>query len=92
MAAQNFSTDGVEGAKPWHAFGHLAEQMPDALFHFTRGFIGKRHGQNLRRIGRASSNNMRDARGQHAGFAGAGAREHEHRAVDDFDRAALLGV
>ena len=31
-------------------------------------------------------------RGQHAGLAGAGAGQHQHRAVQRFDRLALLGI
>jgi hypothetical protein len=33
---------------------------------------------------------MGDARGQHAGLAGAGAGQHQHRAVERLDRLALL--
>ena len=35
---------------------------------------------------------MRDARGQNAGLAGAGAGQHQYRAVKRFDRFALLGI
>ena len=35
---------------------------------------------------------MRDARGQHPGLAGAGAGQHQHRAVERLDRLALLRI
>ena len=35
---------------------------------------------------------MGDARRQHAGLAGAGAGQHQHRPVQRLDRAALLGI
>jgi hypothetical protein len=40
----------------------------------------------------AGGENMGDAGGQHAGLAGAGAREHQQRPVEGLDRLALLGV
>jgi hypothetical protein len=33
-----------------------------------------------------------DARGQHACFAGAGAGQHQHRSIQGFHRLALLGI
>ena len=44
------------------------------------------------RPGAAEAENMGDARGQHAGLAGAGAGQHQHRAVERLDRLALLGI
>ena len=35
---------------------------------------------------------MGDAGGEHAGLAGAGAGQHEQRAVERLDRLALLGI
>ena len=35
---------------------------------------------------------MRDARGQHAGLAGAGAGQHQNRTIERLHRLALLGI
>ena len=43
-------------------------------------------------IGAAGRQDMGDAGGQHAGLAGAGAGQHQHRAVERFDRFALFRV
>ena len=41
---------------------------------------------------RPSGEDVGDAGGQHARLAGAGAGQHQHRAVERLDRLALLGV
>ena len=40
----------------------------------------------------ALAQDVGDARGQHAGLAGAGAGQHQNRAVQRLDRLALLGI
>ena len=64
----------------------------------TRSFISraallvKVTAKNLAGPRAAGGEDVRDARGQHARLAGAGAGQHQHRAVECLDRAALLGV
>ena len=64
----------------------------DALLHLARRLVGEGDGEDFRRPGAAETEDVGDARGQHAGLAGAGAGEHQHRAVERLDRLALLGI
>ncbi len=43
-------------------------------------------------LGPAGRQDVGQPGGQHAGLAGAGAGQHQHRAVDGLDGGALLGV
>ena len=92
MAAQNLHADGVEGAEPGHTLDHLTDHVADALLHLARGFVGEGHCKDFGWACAAGREDVRDAGGQHACLAGAGAREHEDRTVERFHRAALLGV
>jgi hypothetical protein len=82
----------MECAEPRHALDHAADDLADAVFHFARRLVGERDGQNLARPGAAGRQDVGDAHGQHPRFAGAGTGEHEHRAVERFDRKPLLGI
>ena len=92
MPAQDLDADGVEGAEPRHAFDHAANQLADADLHLARGLVGEGDGENLPRPRPAQAQNMGNARRQHPGLAGAGAGEHEQRAIERLDRLALLGI
>src|SRR6185312_499514 len=40
----------------------------------------------------ALAQDVRDARGQHAGLAGAGAGQHQNRPIERYDSIALFGI
>ena len=63
VAAQQFHPDGVEGAKPGHAFDRLAQVRGDAGLHLARGLVGEGDGQDLVRARGAGVQKMRDPRG-----------------------------
>ena len=92
MPAQDLHADRVEGAEPGHALDHLADDLADALLHLARRLVGEGHGQNLARPRAAGGEDVGDARGEHARLAGAGAGQHQHRAVERLDREPLFGV
>ena len=92
VAAQDLHADRVEGAEPRHALDHLADHRADALLHLARRLVGEGDGEDFGRPRAAEAEDVRDARGQHPGLAGAGAGQHQHRAVQRLDRLPLLGV
>ena len=92
MAAQDLHADRMEGAEPRHALDDLADHAADALLHLARRLVGEGDREDLARAGAAGRQDVGDARGQHAGLAGAGAREHQHRTVERHHRFALLRV
>ena len=92
MAAQDFHADGMEGAEPRHALDHLADDVADAVLHLARRLVGEGDGEDFARPGAAEAENMGDAHGEHAGLAGAGAGQHQHRAVERLHRLPLLGI
>ena len=80
MIAQDLDADGMEGAKPGHALDHAADEVADALLHFARRLVGEGDRQHLAGPGLAGGQDMGEPGGQHAGFSGAGAGQHEQRA------------
>ncbi len=91
VAAQHARAQGVERAEP-QAFDRPAEDGADAFAHFAGGLVGEGHREHLARRGAAGQQDMREAGGQDAGLAGAGAGQHQQRAVDGFHRGALFVV
>ena len=91
MAAQHAGAQRVEGAEP-QPLGGAAEHGGDALAHLAGGLVGEGDGQHLAGKGAAGQQDMGEAGGQHAGLAGAGAGQHQQRAVHGLDGFALLGV
>jgi hypothetical protein len=79
----------MEGAEPRHALDGGADQVPDPLAHLARGLVGEGDAQDLGRPSEACPDQVRQARGQGRGFAGAGARQHQHRAFGGQHRLAL---
>ena len=92
VAAQDFHADGVEGAEPRHALDRLADHRADAVLHLAGGLVGEGHGEDFGRPRPAGREDVGDAGGQHPRLAGAGAGQHQHRAVQGLDRLSLLGV
>ena len=65
----------------------------DALLHLARRLVGEGDGEDLPGPGLAGGEDMGEPGGQHPGLAGAGAGQHQQRAVDRLDHGgALLGV
>jgi hypothetical protein len=63
----------------------------DALLHFARGLVGKGDGEDI--SGRnALGDEVRDAKRDDAGLAGARPGQDQDRAVQCFDGLALLGI
>ena len=92
VEAQDASADRVEGAEPRHAFDGLAEHLAEPQLHLARRLVGEGHRQDFVRPRPALAQDVGDARGQHAGLAGAGAGQHQNRPVQRLDRIALLGI
>ena len=66
--------------------------LADSGLHLARRLVGEGDGQNLAGPGAAGRQNMGDAHGEHAGLAGTGAGQHQHRAVGaSRPRAAVPG-
>ena len=70
----------------------FAEQRLDALAHLGGGLVGERDREDLARPRLAALDEARDAVREHAGLAGARARDDEQRRAAVLDRLALLGV
>ena len=92
VKAQDASADRMEGAEPRHALDGLAEHVAEAQFHFARRLVGEGDREDFVGPRPAHAEDVGDARGQHAGLAGAGARQHQDRSVQRFHRLTLLGI
>ncbi len=92
VPSQDFHADRMKRAEPRHALDHAADDVADAVLHFARRLVGEGDGQYLAGPGAAGGENVRDAHGEHAGLAGAGAGEHQHRAVQRLDGEPLFGI
>ena len=92
VRAQHARADGMEGAQKRQAAAAGAEQRFHSLAHFARRLVGEGDRQHAPRLGASSGQEMRQPRGQHTGFAGARARQHQQRPVQRLHRRALLGV
>ena len=90
METQDAKADGVEGAAP--ELGEVAaEEVPDAAHHLLGGLVGE--GEKEDAMGwEAVFDEPRDAVGEGAGLAGAGACEDEGGAGRGGDGLVLLGV
>ena len=91
VAAQDAGRNGVEGAEP-EAGGGAAQQSLHAADHLARRLVGEGDREHLPRPGAPGGENMGEARGEHAGLAGAGAGQHQQRAVERFGRLPLLRI
>ena len=92
MSPQQLDADGMERAEPRHALDGLADQHADAGLHLARGLVGESHGQDLARECKPGGQDMGNAGGEHAGLAGSGARQHQHRAFRRLDGKPLLRI
>jgi hypothetical protein len=82
----------VESGEQGLGEGGGADELVDALGHFLGSLVGKGDGEDG--VGRdvAFFNEVRDAMGDDAGFAGAGTGEQQNGAVHGFNAGGLLGV
>ncbi len=88
VPAQNARGDRMKGAEP-HALGGAADHRFQPLAHLARRLVGEGDGEQFGRESAAGGDRKGEPGGQHAGLAGAGAGEHQHRPVDRLDGPAL---
>src|SRR5213080_4679849 len=91
LAPQQPGRERVEGADP-QPLRVRAEQRRHAGAHFAGGLVRERHGEDPLRSDALLLDQVGDPRGEDAGLAGAGAREHEQRAAGVADGGGLLRV
>ena len=91
VAPEHARAQSVEGAEP-QTLDLAAEDGGDAAAHLLRGLVGEGDGEDLAGRGAAGEEDVGESCGQHAGFAGAGAGQHQEGAVDRLDGFALFGV
>ena len=96
--AQDADAKGMECAQCWAGrfFGFVGgtvarNELIDALLHFARGLVGESDGENIFRRDIALDE-VSDAKGDDAGFAGAGPGQDEERTLNGFDGLTLLRV
>ncbi len=82
----------MKGAEPWHALDGLAEHLTQAQLHLARRLVGEGDREDFTGARAAHAENVGDTAGQHAGFAGAGARQHQHRSIQRFHGLTLLRI
>src|SRR5581483_6000848 len=73
------------------AFARTGNKLSDALLHFTRGFVGKSHRQDISR-GDPFLNEVSDAIGDDPGLASPCPRQDQKRSIESLDSFALLRV
>ena len=76
LTAQHAHAEAVEGRDP-HVLGARADQRLDTFTHFGGSLIGEGDGENLAGGRAVGCEQVGDAVGEHAGLAGAGARDDE---------------
>ena len=92
VAAQDLGGDGVKGAEPAQTLRVGADQMGDPLAHLACGLVGEGDGQELPRPCAARRQDVRQPGRQHAGLAGARARQHQNRPLGRLHSLPLLRV
>ena len=91
VAAEDAGAQGVERAR-LHVLAAIAHERGDPLPELARRSVGERDGQDPTRLHGLNADEVRDAVGDDARLARAGAGEDEQRAVGGGDRPGLLGV
>ena len=84
----------IEWKVPSHGMPSTAwpSSWPSRSFISRAALLVKVTDEDFVRPRAAVAEDVGDARGQHAGLAGAGAGQHQHRAVERLHRLALLGI
>ncbi len=78
----------MKSAEP-HALGGAADHGVEPLAHLARRLVGEGDREQFGRQGAAGGKDVGEPGRQHAGLAGPGAGEDQHRAVDRLDGPAL---
>ena len=92
LLAQNPQPKLVESADS-ESFGGLGrDQLADPLAHLPGCLVGKRHRGDIASADAAVLDQVGDLAGDHTGLAGAGAGQHQQRAVDIRHRLGLPGI
>jgi hypothetical protein len=91
LATQEAHAQRVEGRDP-AGERRAVEQLLDARAHLRGGLVGEGDGQDPPGRHPALADEVRDAAGDHARLAAAGASEDQHRPVRGQHRLALLWV
>ena len=89
MRAQKAVAQTVKGADP-HAAQIDRQHRPEARRHLLGRLVGESHGENIGRAGLSGLDQPGDARGEHAGFAGARAGQDQGRLVGKGDSGKLF--
>ena len=93
VLAQNAHAETVKSRNPGSAGKFLAAQQAlHALTHLLRGFVREGDGENVPGRHAFFADQVSDAIGDHARFAGAGTRQNQQRAVGGEHSFALLVV
>ncbi len=92
VAAEHAHAEGVKRGDERPGQRAVANELVDALRHFGGGFVGEGDGEDGIRRDAALVDEVRDAVGDDARLAGAGAGKDKHRAVDGFDAFTLLRI
>ena len=91
LSPQEAGAHGVEGTQP-DALEVLLHHVDHAVLHFTGSLVGKGNSDDVVCRHAAALDEVRQAAGEHARFAGTGTRQHQHLAVRGGHRAVLLRV
>ena len=91
LAPQDPAARRVERHHPGGARGR-ADEVPDALAHLPRRLVRERDREDLGRLDADRAEQVRDAAGEDAGLARAGAGDDEHRAFGVEDGLALRRI
>ena len=78
----------MKGTEPY-PLGSAADDRFQPLAHLPRRLVGEGDGEQFGRESAACRDRKGEPGGQHAGFAGSRAGEHQHRPVDRLDSPAL---
>ena len=92
IAPQKARANRVKRADGQIAHFVFADELRQTVAHFARGFVCKRHRQNVVRRKTNFFQQIRDAIGQHACFTRARTGKHQHRTVHHFNRLTLLRI
>jgi len=92
IVAEETGTDVVEGADPDLTADAVAEELMDSAVEFLRRLVGEGEGEDLLRRHTPRSDEVGDAIGDDARFAGSRSREDKQRGIPEIDGLALLFV
>ena len=92
VAAQDFHSDGMEGAEPRHSFDRFTDHPSDALLHLAGRLVGEGYRKNLTGIGASRRQDMGNPGRKNPRLAGTGTRQNKQRAIERLNRFDLLRI